>query len=101
MNFKTICISSGLLLLLGIPAFWPYGYYVFLRWAVCFVSIYVAYKFYYSKQNGWALVFSALAFLFNPIFPLYLSKGGWIPVDLIGSTLFFIAAYSNNKNVKA
>ena len=100
MKMKNICISSGLLLLLAIPSFWPYGFYIFLRWAICFVSILVAYGFYKSKLNGWAMVFGAIAILFNPIFPVYLNKASWVLIDIISAILFFIAAYSNKKNVK-
>ncbi len=94
---KNICIGSGLLLLLAILSFWPYGFYIFLRWMICFVSIYVAYGFYKSKLSGWMLIFGALAFVFNPIAPIYLNKAIWIPIDLIGAILFFIAAYSKKE----
>lgn len=97
MNMKNICIGSGLLLLLAVPSFWPYGYFTFLRWVICIVSFYVAYGFYKSKLSGWALVFSILALTFNPIVPVYLGKTSWIPIDLIGAVLFFVAAYSIKK----
>jgi len=61
------------------------------------VSIYVALGFYKSKLNSWTLVFCALAFVFNPIFPAYLSKESWVSIDLICSLLFFVAAYSNKQ----
>ena len=96
---KNICIGSGLLLLLAIPSFWPYGFYIFLRWIICFVSVYVAYGFYKSKLNGWALAFGALGFLFNPVIPIYLAKASWVPIDFISAILYFIAGYSAKKKI--
>lgn len=95
---KNICITCGILLLLAIPSWWPYGFYTLLRWIICAVSIYVAYGFYESKLTGWVFVFSAIAILFNPLFPVYLDKSSWVGIDFISSTLFFISAYSIKKS---
>lgn len=97
---KNICIGSGLLLLLAIPSFWPYGFYIFLRWVICIVSFYVAYGFYKSKLSGWALIFCILTLVFNPIFPVYLNKTSWVMIDLIGAIMFFLAAFSHKNEIK-
>ncbi len=97
MNMKWLCIVAGILLILAIPTGWPYGYYILLRWFIFISSIITAVGFYSSKLNSWVLIFGALAFIFNPLFPLYLNKSTWIPLDLIGAFLFFIAAYSIKK----
>ena len=94
MNIKWLSIVSGILLLLGILNGWPYAYYILLRWIVSGVAIFNAFGFYKSKLTGWALVFTALAFLFNPIFPVYLNKSSWVGIDLISAIVFFIAAYT-------
>jgi len=94
---KNIYIICGILLLLAIPSWWPYDFYTLLRWIICPVSVYVAYSFYKSKLTGWIFVFSAIAILFNPISPIYLSKSSWVGIDFISSILFFIAAYSIKK----
>ncbi len=94
---KNICIICGILLLLAIPSWWPYGFYTLLRWIICAVSIYVAYGFYKSKLTGWTFVFSAIAVLFNPIFPFYLDKSSWVGIDFISAILFFLASYSTKK----
>lgn len=94
---KWLCIVAGILLILAIPTGWPYGYYILLRWFIFISSIITAVGFYSSKLNSWVLIFGALAFIFNPLFPLYLNKSTWIPLDLIGAFLFFIAAYSIKK----
>lgn len=94
MNIKWLSIASGVLLLLGIPAGWPYGYYTFLRWVVCGVAIYNTVGFSKSKLTGWALVFGGLAFLFNPLFPVYMNKSSWVGIDLVSAIVFFLAAHS-------
>lgn len=94
MNIKWLSIASGILLLLGIPTGWPYSYYILLRWIIFISSAIVAYGFYNSKLQAWALVFGAMAILFNPIIPVYLSKSTWVIFDFIGAALFFMAGYS-------
>lgn len=97
MNIKWICVISGILLLLGIPTGWPYDYYILLRWVIFISSAIIAYNFYNSKLQGWAFVFGAIAVLFNPIYPFYLSKSTWVISDFIGAVLFFLAAISVKK----
>lgn len=91
---KYLCIICGVLLLIAIPSWLPYGFYTFLRLVICAASIYLTFTFYKSKLNGWMLVFGSIALLFNPIIPVYLSKEIWVVIDFIGVILFFIAAYS-------
>lgn len=101
INAKWVCIASGILLILAIPTGWPYDFYILLRWIISISSAIVAYGFFKSKLQAWTFVFGALAFLFNPIFPIYLSKSSWVLIDLIAAILFFIAAYSiKSKKVK-
>lgn len=97
MNIKWACIISGVMLLLAIPTGMPYDYYIVLRWVIFLSSIFVAYVFYKSHLLAWTFIFGGIAFLFNPIAPIYLSKESWVPIDLIASVLFFVAAYSVKK----
>lgn len=94
MSLKKPSIIAGVLLLLAIPPIWPYGYYIFLRWVIFIASIIVAWGFYKSKLTAWTFIFGAIAFLFNPIAPIYLSKSSWVAIDFITATLFFLSAYS-------
>ena len=94
MNIRGLCIASGVILILAIIPTWPYDYYVLLRWAIFISSIIVAYSFYSSKLPAWVLIFGSIAFLFNPLAPIYLSRPMWTPIDFISATLFFIAGYS-------
>lgn len=93
MNIKGLSIVAGVLLILAILTFWPYGYYIFLRWAVCGIAVYVAYQIYKNKLFGWLLTFAAIAIIFNPIFPVAMNKSSWVAVDLVCAIVFFFSAY--------
>lgn len=93
---KNVCIAAGILLLLAMLTL-PYSYYPLLRWVIFLVSIYTAHTFYTSKIPAWTFVFGAIGFLFNPIFPVYLNRATWIPLDFITAILFFTAAFSIKK----
>lgn len=93
MKIKWLSIASGVLLILGIPSFWPYDYYILLRWVITISSVISAISFNESKLTGWVLTFSAIAILFNPLFPVYLNKGTWVGIDLISAIVFFFGAY--------
>jgi len=97
MNIKLLCLISGGLLLLAIPTGWPYDFYILLRWAIFMSSMIVAYGFYKSKITAWTFIFGAVAFLFNPIAPIYLNKSTWVTLDFIGAILFFLAGHSYKK----
>lgn len=99
MNIKWLCVLSGALLLLAIPTGWPYSFYILLRWFIFITSAIVAYGFYMSKISTWALVFGGIAFLFNPIAPIYLNKSTWVSLDFISAVLFFVASGSTKKKI--
>ncbi|MDO8657595.1 MAG: hypothetical protein Q7K55_02545 [Candidatus Levybacteria bacterium] len=95
MSLKTQCIIAGILLLLAIPPAWPYSFYILLRIIIFVTSILVAWGFYKSNLSAWVWIFGAIAVMFNPIFPIYMNKASWVPIDFISAILFFIAGYSS------
>ncbi len=82
------------MLILAIPSGLPYGFYILLRWVISIASGIIMYNSYKLKLPVWTFVFGALVFLFNPIFPVYLSKSAWVLVDLVAAILFVKVAYS-------
>ena len=84
------------LFLIGALGDWPYGYYQILRWVVCGVGAYSAYRAYESGHTGWAWVFGIVAVLFNPIMPFYLERGTWQILDLVAAIPFLIYPFTNN-----
>lgn len=94
MNIKKLCIFAGVLLILAIPPGLPSDYYKILRIVIFIASVAVAWRFYKSHLIPWALIFGSVAFLFNVIRPIYLTRNNWVPIDFISAILFFLAAYS-------
>ena len=89
-------ISSGIsiiMLLLAIPTFWPYGYYVLLRWVVSISAVFLIWVAYDLKKTFWVVLMGMVAILFNPLIPIYLDKEIWIVIDLIIAVLFLVSIF--------
>jgi hypothetical protein len=88
-------IISILSLLLGIPEFFPYGYYILLRLFVCATAAYISYYSFEIENRIIGFISIAIVLLFNPIVPVYLPKEMWILIDVIvaiffGTTIFIL-----------
>lgn len=94
MKIKYLLLVGAVALFLAIFS-WPYGYYVLLRWGISIIAGYSAYRFYEIKQSSPAYVLVGIAVLFNPILPVYLTKGIWIVLDLV---VVFIFLYTAGKD---
>src|SRR5678815_3314170 len=68
----------------------PIGYYTILRLVTCTVCAYGVYVAIQRKQVGWAFAFGAIAMLFQPLFPLRMTRQTWVYVDV--ATAFFLVA---------
>jgi uncharacterized membrane protein YccC len=66
----------------------PYGYYTFLRWAVCASALMVAWVAWQSSAQWATFPFVAIAFLFNPLAPVYMTRAHWRPVDIACAVAF-------------
>jgi len=94
-------VIAILLLLAAILLDFPYDYYVILRWVICGVAIYQAYTAYLTNKQNWMWIMGGVAFVFNPILKLYLSRGGWSIIDLItiglfGASIFYLDKTGGN-----
>ena len=85
-----VCILSAAALLAAILPL-PYGYYTFLRLFIALAAVYVAYAGYRVGVLWLVLLFACLAVLFNPLAPVYLSKGVWQPINA-GAAMAFMGA---------
>lgn len=85
-----------------LAALWrqPYGYYVLLRWVVCGVAAYSAFKSLELEKSGWVWVFGFIAILFNPIIPIHLTREVWAPVDIAGALIFIISIFTLREKVQ-
>lgn len=63
----------------------PYGYYIFLRFAITGIAAYLTYRAYIideHEEGGMFLAFAWIAVLYNPIIPFGFSKEGWNNIDV-------------------
>ena len=79
-------ITSGMLFIAIFQL--PYGYYNLLRLAVTASSGISSFNAYKNKNIGTAIIFAIICLLFNPLFPIYLDKGTWFPIDIIVGIFF-------------
>lgn len=82
--------TIGLLLIAMVPAL-PYGYYNIMRWVVCACCAWLAVAANRKLLVGWALVWAAVAAIYNPIIPVRASREIWTIANLatIGVVLAF------------
>ena len=85
-------VISIFLLLLAIPRL-PYGYYIFLRWALSATALFSAWAAYECKCKFWVFVMGGIAILFNPIIPVHLPKETWIVIDFIIAVIFLVSIF--------
>ncbi|TBZ30760.1 DUF6804 family protein [Rhizobium leguminosarum] len=88
MRNNLILMPVALLVVAVFPL--PYGYYLFLRLAITASAAYLAWEDYKRKDafNGWSLILSMVALLFNPLIPVYLDRGSWFVIDLAVAGIF-------------
>ncbi|WP_432422792.1 DUF6804 family protein [Zobellia alginiliquefaciens] len=101
-NFKRdfysyLALASAFILTLAIFPLDSF-YYKFLRVFVCISAFIISSQF--TKNPSTLLSFILIAYLFNPIFPIYLfQKFIWIPIDIICALVFLASAFKI-KNTK-
>lgn len=93
---KTVAIIAGIMLLLAIFS-WPYGYYQLTRIVIFFAGAYLAYSLYKLHKEGWIWILAITVIIFNPFFPLRLTKGTWVILDLIAAIIFFVSVSAVKK----
>ena len=92
-NFKLFCFIPGIILLLAPILPLPYSFYIFLRYAVTIYSLIVLFhlysKSYLIVNLEITLVMIVIAVLYNPIYPIYLPREVWFPINWITSGIIF------------
>ena len=82
-------VVAGMLLLSLLPM--PYGYYQLLRLATTAAALVGMVRAYQVRDNGWLIGLGVVALLFNPVFPVYFSRGMWAVVDVGVAVAFWIS----------
>lgn len=66
----------------------PYSYYIFLRWFVSITALSHIGLALYMRRYSSLGSFIPILFFFNPIDPVFLSKGIWIFIDILAAILW-------------
>ncbi|MFA4994172.1 MAG: DUF6804 family protein [Bdellovibrionales bacterium] len=94
--YKLAAVLCALLFLAIAPL--PYGYYTFLRIAICVASAIFLYAAWSENNKSiWVFVWGGIAILFNPIIPIHLSKEVWGVIDIFVGMLFAYQAIRQYK----
>jgi len=94
IKYKNIISAiSIVMLLLAIPAIWPYGYYILLRWIITASALFLVWSAHDLKKTFWVVLMGLVAILFNPIAPIHLDKETWVIIDFIVAILFLVSIF--------
>lgn len=80
----------------------PYGYYTFLRFAVCITAFLlmvldgIDWMLTHKSLPLWAIFGCAIAILFNPILKVALPRETWLIIDIVVGIVFVIAAFKRS-----
>ena len=94
-------IPAGLLILSNLITF-PVGFDTFVKMIICFSSgTIIFYAFKSAKGiNETIIIFSLILILFNPVFPIYLEKELWLPINLFTSGIYIYGYFNVLENTK-
>jgi hypothetical protein len=84
-------IISIVLLVFALTARGPYGFYTFLRIAVCASAVCLAVQAYQLRKAPLAWILGGIAVLFNPLIPIYMQRGQWRWFDFLALLIFVIS----------
>lgn len=68
----------------------PYGYFTFLRIVVCMAAFVFVALFAGQKRETLVILFVGIMILFNPLFPIHLTRDKWLVIDALTIVLFAI-----------
>ncbi len=68
----------------------PYGYYLLLRIVICGICAFLAYRALKIGNDKWAWILGVTAVIYNPIFPIHLTREIWSVVNI--ATVVVLAA---------
>ena len=101
-NSLVLFFTIPAILLVLAPIFsFPYGFYTLLRLVISVTSAFIIfYSFKGSKGiNEISIIFSFILILYNPIFPVYLTREIWMPINFVTSGIYFYGLYKIKKQL--
>jgi hypothetical protein len=76
----------------------PYGYYMVVRFVSMVAFGVMSYQYIQKKQTAWAVIFGALALLFQPFIKVVLGRTMWNIVDVIVAVLLIVIWIKKTKD---
>ena len=88
---RAVWYGPAFLLLVALAPL-PYGFYTLLRWIVCGTGLFLAHHEYARRGevSGWVVGLAGMALLFNPLFPIPLTREMWAPLDFGAAIALFV-----------
>ena len=74
----------------------PYGFYQLLKLVAFLTSCFFVYDFSKESKSSFSIIFIILAILYNPLFPIHLTKAIWLPINL-ATVAYFTVIYTKVK----
>ena len=90
---RTLFIVPAAMLLIAIAPL-PYGYYQLLKLVIFLAGGWIGFQFWTRGRTMQAVPFILMALLFNPIFPVHLSRGMWMVLNVGGAILFAVGMWA-------
>jgi hypothetical protein len=104
MKFKNMVgIAAKLFaaaMLFGALGSHPYGYYTLLRWIVCGVAAFAAFRASVLDKSGWIWVLAIVALFFNPMIPVHLTRETWAFIDVGVAVLLLVSIVALDRNIR-
>ena len=93
-------IPAGLLIIAPLLSF-PYGFYTLLRLIITITTGLILYNTYKISKgiNEVSIIFAFILILYNPIFPVHLSKEIWMPINFITAGIYIYGYFRIKKNL--
>lgn len=92
---KNLLLVVGILLYVSILSISIYEFYIFLRWFVFGISLYLS-VCSYKEYKKIPFIELSIAILFNPFFPIYMEKSMWVIFDIIAGS-YYLYLYNKVK----
>ena len=90
--YKVASVVVAIMLLVALADL-PYDYYMLLRVVVSGVAAYGVYVAHKTRREGWVWLLGGVVVLFNPIFPVGLTRLVWAPIDVATAFLFVASVF--------
>jgi len=78
----------------------PYDYYILLRFVVCGISTYLAYKAFELNRTGWVWALSIIAVIYNPILRVHLDRELWTVINVATMLVFVMSMWTLSDRIR-